>query len=74
MMAHNVSPHPRSDSRDAATRMQATALALGFTRVEWRAIIALRARYRRHRDLFAPRDIERLRFARWLYQTGRLQS
>jgi hypothetical protein len=54
--------------------MQATALALGFTRVEWRAIIALRARYRRHRDLFAPRDIERLRFARWLYQTGRLQS
>ena len=51
-----------------------TALALGFRAPEWRAFLALRTRYQHDRDLFGEADITRLRFVRWLKETGRLQS
>jgi hypothetical protein len=33
---------------------------------------ALRARYRETREFFTPMEMVRLRFLRWLYETGRL--
>ena len=62
----------QADRRVAAPPALATAAALGFRQEVWRALLALRRRYRQHGDLLGARDVERLRFARWLYQTGRL--
>jgi hypothetical protein len=56
----------------AAVAVPATALALGFSATEWRALLALRARYQRDCDLFADQGMRRLRFTRWLVETGRL--
>jgi hypothetical protein len=65
-------PYTQPDSRAAEVAAPATVAALGFGHDEWRALLALRRRYRQHGDLLGARDVERLRFARWLYQTGRL--
>ena len=43
-----------------------------FTNAGWKALHALRDRYRQDRDLLSERERGRLRFVRWLYQTGRL--
>jgi hypothetical protein len=45
-----------------------------FTRAEHATLRALRARYRAGRDLFDAQELARLRFIRWLYQTGRLAA
>ena len=37
-------------------------------------LVKLRARYRASRDVFDAQELARLRFARWLYWTGRLPS
>jgi hypothetical protein len=43
-----------------------------FTTVEQQALYALRAHYRKDRDLFSAQERARLRFLRWLYRTSRL--
>ena len=43
-----------------------------FTQGEQRALRTLRARYQQDHDLFSPPELARLRFLRWLVQTGRL--
>lgn len=43
-----------------------------FTPAEQHALRSLRARYQQDRDLFSPSELARLRFLRWLVQTGRL--
>ena len=43
-----------------------------FAPAAWQALRALRTRYGQHRDLFSAGELARLRFLRWLYQTGRL--
>ena len=43
-----------------------------FTPAQWQALHALHTRYQQDRDLFSNRELARLRFVRWLYQTGRL--
>jgi hypothetical protein len=45
-----------------------------FTREESEALYALRYRYLQGHDLLSRRELERLRFLRWLYDTGRLES
>ncbi|HEY7779081.1 MAG TPA: hypothetical protein VIC85_02605 [Ktedonobacterales bacterium] len=45
-----------------------------FTREETAALYALRYRYLQTHDLLSRRELERLRFLRWLYDTGRLES
>jgi len=35
-------------------------------------LFRLRDRYRQDHDLFGSQELARLRFVRWLYQTGRL--
>ena len=45
-----------------------------FTRAEQATLRELRARYCACRDLFNERELARLRFIRWLYQTGRLAA
>lgn len=45
-----------------------------LTRAEKRALYGLRARYRRDHDLFGADELARLRFLRWLCETGRLQE
>ena len=54
------------------TRTTSTAIVPTFTPAERRMLRALRTRYRQDRDLFGERVRARLRFLRWLYQTGRL--
>ncbi len=44
-----------------------------FTRSEWRALRAMRRRYRQDRDLFSARERERLSFWCWLYTSGRVE-
>ena len=45
-----------------------------FTREEMDALSALRSRYFESHDLLSGRELERLRFLRWLYQIGRIES
>lgn len=49
-----------------------TATAPAFTSAERRLLRALRTRYRQDHDLFSESERARLRFLRWLYQSGRL--
>ncbi len=44
-----------------------------FTLSEWAELRALRERYEQSRDLFSAVEHERLRFMRWLYESGRLE-
>jgi hypothetical protein len=41
-----------------------------FTPEEWRVLFALRDSYRQDHDLLSARERARLRFVRWLVQTG----
>jgi hypothetical protein len=43
-----------------------------FTRDEWEMVQRLHLRYQQDHDLLSARDVERLRFLRWLAVTGRL--
>jgi hypothetical protein len=43
-----------------------------FTPAQWQALDTLRQRYAQDHDPFSDRERARLRFLRWLYQTGRL--
>ena len=45
-----------------------------FTQAERDALSALRSRYFESHDLLSGRELERLRFLRWLYETGRIES
>jgi hypothetical protein len=45
-----------------------------FTRDEQEALELLRARYQQGGDQWAPRELARLDFLRWLYRSGRLES
>jgi hypothetical protein len=53
---------------------QAVLPASAFTAQERRALHLLRARYRQDHDMFTERERTRLRFMRWLYRAGRLES
>lgn len=41
-----------------------------FTCREWVALLQLRRRYQVGHDLWSAREVEHLRFLRWLYTTG----
>jgi hypothetical protein len=45
-----------------------------FTRAQHLTLCVLRDRYAEAGDLFDEAELNRLRFLRWLYQTGRLAS
>jgi hypothetical protein len=48
--------------------------AASFTAREWMALLLLRRRYLIGHDLWDARELERLRFMRWLLETGRVES
>jgi hypothetical protein len=50
----------------------ALPLATTFSPAQWRALKGIRTRYRQDRDLFSEAERARLRFVRWLYESGRL--
>lgn len=54
------------------TQTQLSGPGVLFTPAEQRALRTLRARYQQDRDLFSPSEFARLRFLRWLIQSGRL--
>jgi hypothetical protein len=56
------------------TPQEITTRPITFTRDELSAMRELRARVRPGQDPGSRRELARLRFARWLYHTGRLQS
>ena len=58
--------------RPMSTQMTTTDAAGVFTPAQWRLLHVLRDRYHQDRDLFTPREMTRLRFVRWLHDTGRL--
>ena len=43
-----------------------------FTCREWVALLQLRRRYQVGHDLWSAHEVERLRFLRWLYVSGRI--
>jgi hypothetical protein len=45
-----------------------------FTSREWRDLVTLRQRYQQDHDLFSPQELARLRFLRWLHETGKLAA
>ena len=45
-----------------------------YTESEWEALLALRRCYQLYHDFLSTRELARLRFVRWLYQTGRLAA
>lgn len=45
-----------------------------FTRAQQRALHRLRAAYQRDPDLFSASERARLRFWRWLYRSGKVES
>lgn len=58
--------------RAAAIPTPHPGVAVTFTRQEWWALRSLRVRYLQGRDVFSARELEHLRFLRWLRNTGRL--
>jgi hypothetical protein len=48
-----------------------TPMAL-FTTAEWEALRTLRLRYQQDCELFSTSERARLRFVRWLLQSGRI--
>jgi hypothetical protein len=54
------------------TQTPSSDLLSPFTPEEQRVLYALRRHYQQDRDLFSPSELARLRFLRWLVQTGRL--
>ena len=67
-----MSPTPQSPPASRSVYPSTASAALAFTRTERASLRALRARYRAGRDLFDRQEMARLRFVRWLYQTGRI--
>jgi hypothetical protein len=49
-----------------------TDTTFAFTAGEQDALRHLRLRYQESRDLFSARELARLRFQRWLHETGQL--
>ena len=45
-----------------------------FTCREWVALLQLRRRYQVGHDLWSAHEVERLRFLRWLYRAGQIES
>ena len=65
-----------SERDGRATTQQQTPDApstAAFTQDEQDALTALRALYFESHDLLSGRELERLRFLRWLYETGRIE-
>lgn len=54
------------------TRLRSTNPMARFTRREWEALRTLRLRYQEDHDHFSSRERARLRFVRWLRETGRI--
>lgn len=52
----------------------ATAAPAVFTVQEWHALLRLRRRYRRDPDLWTTRELEHLRFYRWLHERAHSNS
>jgi hypothetical protein len=70
----DTSPGPHEASRRLASKTKSAAIGLAriFSLKEWAASLALRTRHQQDSDQFNARELEHLRFNRWLYQTGRL--
>lgn len=51
-----------------------SALESPFTCREWVALLQLRRRYQVGHDLWNAREVEHLRFLRWLYRAGQIES
>ena len=45
-----------------------------FSRQEWVALLELRRRYQAGHDLWSAHELEHLRFMRWRYTTGKVES
>jgi hypothetical protein len=55
-----------------ATPAHDVTTTTAFTATEWQVLLDLRTRYAQWHDLLSSRELARLRFLRWLVQTGRL--
>jgi hypothetical protein len=64
------------DSEARVVRARKTPVRLGtrFTPQERQGLTLLRDRYQQGRDQFSKRELARLRFLRWLYGSGQIES
>jgi hypothetical protein len=64
-----------SQQKGARTAAQGRSnLEAAFTSEQWHALVTLRDCYQRDHDLLSAREQTRLRFIRWLIDTGRVGS
>lgn len=68
--AHDHDCGKLTSEQEAANAGPARVFALR----EWAKLLALRTTYEQRNDQFSARELERLCFMRWLYQTGRLDA
>jgi hypothetical protein len=73
-MEASVGPGDGRQRLASKTKVATNDPARIFSLREWAVSLALRARYPQHSDQFSARELDHLRFVRWLYQTGRLTS
>jgi hypothetical protein len=63
----------KSDESTVTTAWKLQAEISPFTCEEWVALLQLRRRYKVGHDLWSAHELERLRFFRWRYTTGKVE-
>ncbi|HEY7340371.1 MAG TPA: hypothetical protein VH591_05790 [Ktedonobacterales bacterium] len=64
----------KSDETAVTTTWKPQDNVYPFSRQEWVALLELRRRYQAGHDLWSAHELERLRFLRWRYTTGKVKS
>lgn len=62
------------DDSAVTTARQSEAETAPFSCQEWIALLQLRRRYQAGHDLWSACELEHLRFHRWRYATGQVES
>jgi hypothetical protein len=69
-----MSEDMRDESLTTDTQTPDAEPAPFFTPREWVALLLLRRRYHAGQDTWTARELEHLRFYRWLHERARIQS
>jgi hypothetical protein len=64
----------KNDESTVTTAWKLQDNAYPFSRQEWVALLELRRRYQAGHDLWSAHELEHLRFMRWRYTTGKVES
>jgi hypothetical protein len=70
---HGESSH-LSDEAGNNFQVPSSSPLVSFSVDEWRLIVALRDSYDKGLDLLSPSELARMRFLKWMVDSGRLES